>query len=288
MKIKELLMTDTCYYQVYKFLPWTNSKELGKMTLLSMLIDAESIASERLKGNYEYFQCTNKFLNTLYKAGWSKNTLDNYFNELKKDEYIDIQLVKIPNYTHAPRYVKINNQKLIEMYNLYNSQNLNNNNQELTVNNQDLTVNNQNLTVNNQNLYLNNNYKKELKQEQETNGIYGTNETPPNSILGNQKDIDLYKGGEQHKPNAVHAPTLEEVKLFAESEGLLEVNIEHFYKYYLFGDWKTSNGNLINWKQKLLQWNEDEKNKKHIRKRKVSNIPETDITLEYASKHNEL
>ena len=265
MKIKELLMADTCYYQVYKFLPWKNSKELGKMALMSMLIDAESIASERLKGNYEYFQCTNKFINALYRTGWSKNTLDNYFIELKKDGYIDILLIKSPNYTHAPRYVKINNQKLIDMYNLYNSQ--------------DLILKNQNLTIKSQNLYRNNNYKQELKQEpipiDKEEEIKNDIVVEPVAIFNEEDiDIEMEKPKKKRKEKEFVPPTIEEVIDYV-NERNSSVNPHQFFDYFNVTGWVDSNGKKVrSWKQKLITWENHSNGYKNRKHKKVTNIPD--------------
>ena len=120
MKLKELLMTDSSYYTVYKFLPWTNAKEQSKMTLMSMLIDADSFASNRLQNDRDYFQCTNNFIKGVYKANWSRNTLDAYFNELEEEGYIFIKKVSTEGANYPVRCVKLNNQKLTDMYKEFN------------------------------------------------------------------------------------------------------------------------------------------------------------------------
>ena len=150
MKIKELLMADTSYYQVYKFLPWTTAKELSKMTLMSMLIDADSFASERLNDDYNYFMCTNEYIKSVYRTGWSDNTVNTYFKELEEEGYIKTKRVAKPKYNYPPRYVKINNQILMDMY-----QNLN----DVPQNLKDVP---QNLLLNKNN---NKNKKKEQKQD---------------------------------------------------------------------------------------------------------------------------
>jgi len=150
--IKEYLMANSDYYQVYKFLPWESAKEQSKMALLSMLIDADSFASERLNDDYHYFMCTNEFIKSIYNTGWNKNTLNNYFNELEEEGYILTKRIPRQNFTYPPRYVCINNQKLVNMYiNYTNGQNLTNNGQILTDNGQNLTNNGQNLVLNNNN-----------------------------------------------------------------------------------------------------------------------------------------
>ena len=53
-------------------------------------------------------------------------------------------------------------------------------------------------------------------------------------------------------------PTLEEIRLFAEQEGI-HIDVQKFYDYYTERDWKTKNGNFIrNWKKTLQYWGETE------------------------------
>lgn len=53
-------------------------------------------------------------------------------------------------------------------------------------------------------------------------------------------------------------PTLEEIRLFAEQEGI-HIDVQKFYDYYTERDWKTKNGNFIrNWKKTLQYWGKTE------------------------------
>ena len=87
---------------------------------MSMLIDADSFATHRLQNDSEYFECTNNFIKGVYKANWSRNTLDSYFNELEEEGYIYIKKVDAPGANYPVRCVKLNNQKLTDMYREYN------------------------------------------------------------------------------------------------------------------------------------------------------------------------
>lgn len=119
-----------------------------------------------------------------------------------------------------------------------------------------------------------------------SNGIYGNHETPPEGVLETQES-DIYKGA-QSAPNAYIIPTIDDVKSYASKKGFFNVDINYFYEFYEAADWRNERGNPIKWKQKLLQWEHDESSKPKGRRKKYTNIPRTEITMEYAGEHNEL
>lgn len=55
-------------------------------------------------------------------------------------------------------------------------------------------------------------------------------------------------------------PTLTEIKEYIVDNNL-SVNPHRFFSYYNEQDWKTANGKLINWQQKLQEWDFNDKQK---------------------------
>ena len=142
MTFKEELMDETQYIPYYKFLLFGKPKDTNKYLLLSILIDGDSFASNRLVEDALFFECTDEFI---YRYGikWSRNTLEGYFKSLEKEGLIYTKRMAKPHYNYPPRYVKLNYQKLTDMY-----QKFNNDCQFL-----------KNIS---QNLIINKNYKEEL------------------------------------------------------------------------------------------------------------------------------
>ena len=77
-------------------------------------------------------------------------------------------------------------------------------------------------------------------------------------------------------------PTLEELRLFAEQEGI-HIDVQKFYDYYTERDWKTKNGNFIrNWKKTLQYWGETE-GTPHKGKKQQQETPVSENAEAYAS-----
>ena len=77
-------------------------------------------------------------------------------------------------------------------------------------------------------------------------------------------------------------PTLEEIRLFAEQEGI-HIDVQKFYDYYTERDWKTKNGNFIrNWKKTLQYWGETE-GTPHKGKKQQQETPVSENAEAYAS-----
>ncbi len=77
-------------------------------------------------------------------------------------------------------------------------------------------------------------------------------------------------------------PTLEEIRLFAEQEGI-HIDVQKFYDYYMERDWKTKNGNFIrNWKKTLQYWGETE-GTPHKGKKQQQETPVSENAEAYAS-----
>lgn len=77
-------------------------------------------------------------------------------------------------------------------------------------------------------------------------------------------------------------PTLEEIRIFAEQEGI-HIDVQKFYDYYTERDWKTKNGNFIrNWKKTLQYWGETE-GTPHKGKKQQQETPVSENAEAYAS-----
>lgn len=77
-------------------------------------------------------------------------------------------------------------------------------------------------------------------------------------------------------------PTLEEIQIFAEQEGI-HIDVQKFYDYYTERDWKTKNGNFIrNWKKTLQYWGETE-GTPHKGKKQQQETPVSENAEAYAS-----
>ena len=77
-------------------------------------------------------------------------------------------------------------------------------------------------------------------------------------------------------------PTLEELRLFAEQEGI-HIDVQKFYDYYTERDWKTKNGNFIrNWKKTLQYWGKTE-GTPHKGKKQQQETPVSENAEAYAS-----
>lgn len=77
-------------------------------------------------------------------------------------------------------------------------------------------------------------------------------------------------------------PTLEEVREYCR-ERKSSVDPNRFYSYYSEGDWRDANGNpVLNWKQKLISWEQKDDKKPKGRNIKVacSNYPDTKEQLQ--------
>ena len=109
---------------------------------------------------------------------------------------------------------------------------------------------------------------------------------PSSSLIKNNIDID--KGAPSRRPpNIQIIPTKEEVREYFNKKGF-KSNPDDFYDWYEAGDWKNDNGSFIKWKQKAIGWDKREYKSKEQRRKKYTNIPQTEITMEYAGEHNEL
>lgn len=109
---------------------------------------------------------------------------------------------------------------------------------------------------------------------------------PSSSLIKNNIDID--KGASSRRPPNIQViPTREEVREYFNKKGF-KSNPDDFYDWYEAGDWKNDNGSFIRWKQKAISWDKREYKSKEQRRKKYTNIPQTEITMEYAGEHNEL
>lgn len=84
--------------------------------------------------------------------------------------------------------------------------------------------------------------------------------------------------GQGTKDNNIIAPTLDEVLAFARDNDCDEQNARNFYKYFNAGDWRDKHGALMimNWKQKLIIWDANDKSKKAKEDRREKEKSEED------------
>lgn len=81
-------------------------------------------------------------------------------------------------------------------------------------------------------------------------------ESPPTPVLVKEKN-NLYNGNQQTTNNP---PSKEDVLSYGKTVGST-IDLDYFFNYYSASDWKDKGGNLVNWKQKLIQWGRLEKPK---------------------------
>jgi len=97
------------------------------------------------------------------------------------------------------------------------------------------------------------NYRQKIKTEEIscTNVQLLNDKNTPEIEIDKEIDIDIER--EQEKPS------LEEIKKYIK-ENNLNVDADKFYNYYNAGNWLDCKGQpVINWQQKLVSWNNNEK-----------------------------
>ena len=110
--LKQLLIDDCPYLAVYKFL---KKRGVVEANLLSFLIDANSYASCRLVEDTTYFQCSDSFIQSQLEL--SSPTIKKYIDKFVNEGLIYKRMQKINSAEY--RFVKVNEQKLIQLYNEY-------------------------------------------------------------------------------------------------------------------------------------------------------------------------
>lgn len=127
--------------------------------------------------------------------------------------------------------------------------------------------------------------KYQPSTSKETNCQQGANKVPTGS---QQQYKKIEEDKEDNHLSILDAesknfpPTLEEIRLFAEQEGI-HIDVQKFYDYYTERDWKTKNGNFIrNWKKTLQYWGETE-GTPHKGKKQQQETPVSENAEAYAS-----
>lgn len=134
MKLKEQILRDTPFIPLYKFA--LEDRNIQEALLLSFLIDADSFAATRLAEDWEYFQCTDSFIQS--QTNLSSPTIKKYLDKLMNEGIIFIRIIRL-EFTQQ-RFIKLNNTKLIQMYYDYNNKekNIKNIKEDKTINLTDL------------------------------------------------------------------------------------------------------------------------------------------------------
>ena len=95
------------------------------------------------------------------------------------------------------------------------------------------------------------------------NGIKNTNQDELKNQKENQSSTkakaDAYAKAERVAKELNAAPTLDEVRKFAEESGLKNINPVRFYKYYQATGWMRKGDPIKDWRSLMETWTEDDK-----------------------------
>ena len=195
----------------------TLNKDLIKLVGLEEAILLGELASE-----YDYWEkqdaLEDGYFYTTVENVQNNTTLSDYqqrkiLKKLQEMDLVDVKVRGIP----AKRYIKINEEQVIELFDSQLLKNLISSSQKI----KELDV-------------------KKLKGNNNINNKNNNKNKNKNNIV-------------REKPKFV-PPSLEEIQAYC-IERKNNINAKTFYDYYEAGDWTDGRGNKIkNWKQKVITW----------------------------------
>ena len=111
------------------------------------------------------------------------------------------------------------------------------------------------------------------------------NETDNDNDNDNDNENEVSYHDSYHDSSTTNPPTLSQVIEYAQNNQYVHVNPTRFFTYYNGKGWETSNGNPIDWKAKIQEWDFADKQKAEATAKNESK-PSNNPFLELAKEEN--